>query len=104
MRAQVIHSCFGGTGFVIASCPISAAKELIEGDRLLIGWSSVRVTALETHPVRCFKSTKLGHTCLQCPEHLSGYKLKEEGEIVSLSRLWTVSDTTNSFLYEIFSI
>lgn len=36
-------------------CPILAAKELTEGGRLLIGWSSVRVVALEALSMICFK-------------------------------------------------
>ncbi|KAL4702169.1 hypothetical protein ACJJTC_011509 [Scirpophaga incertulas] len=44
-------------GSVWARCPVAAAKTLSEG-RLLIGWSSTRVTLLEPRPLRCFSSLR----------------------------------------------
>ncbi|KAL4706441.1 hypothetical protein ACJJTC_004982 [Scirpophaga incertulas] len=52
-------------GSVWARCPVAAAKTLSEG-RLLIGWSSTRVTLLEPRPLRCFRCLELGHTRARC--------------------------------------
>ncbi|XP_045457909.1 uncharacterized protein LOC123668161 [Melitaea cinxia] len=62
-----IRSGFGGMGSTVVTCPVSVAKALTEGGRLLIGWSSVRVSALEALPMRCFKCMGLGHTRPKCP-------------------------------------
>lgn len=67
VRAGTIRPGFGGTGSVVVSCPIPAAKVLTEGGRLLIGWSSVRVVALEALPMRCYRCMGLGHTRPLCP-------------------------------------
>ncbi|XP_045449382.1 uncharacterized protein LOC123657946 [Melitaea cinxia] len=67
VRVGAIRSGFGGMGFTVVACPVSVAKALTEGGRLLIGWSSVRVSALEALPMRCFKCMGLGHTRPKCP-------------------------------------
>ncbi|XP_045453781.1 uncharacterized protein LOC123663086 [Melitaea cinxia] len=67
VKAGALRSGFYGTSSIVVSCPISAAKTLTEKGRLLIGWSSARVTALEALPMRCFKYMGLGHTRPQCP-------------------------------------
>lgn len=56
-----------GAGSALISCPVVAAKALLQKGRLLIGWSSVQVVALEERPMRCFKCMGLGHTRPQCP-------------------------------------
>lgn len=67
VRAGGIRSGFAGTGSVLVSCPLSAAKVLTEKGRILIGWSSARVVALEARPMRCYRCMGLGHTRPQCP-------------------------------------
>ncbi|XP_045452676.1 uncharacterized protein LOC123661781 [Melitaea cinxia] len=67
VRVGAIRSGFGGMGSTVVTCPVSVAKALTEGGRLLIGWSSVRVSALEALPMRCFKCMGLGHTRPKCP-------------------------------------
>ncbi|XP_045455449.1 uncharacterized protein LOC123667375 [Melitaea cinxia] len=67
VRVGAIRSGFGGMGSTVVACPVSVAKALTEGGRLLIGWSSVRVSALEALPMRCFKCMGLGHTRPKCP-------------------------------------
>lgn len=66
VRAGEIRPGFGGTGSTIVSCPIATAKVLSQKGTLLIGWSSVRVVALEARPMRCFRCMGLGHTRPQC--------------------------------------
>lgn len=46
---------------------ISTAKALTEKSRLLIGWSSARVVALEALHMRCYRCVGLRHTRPQCP-------------------------------------
>ncbi|CAH2098001.1 unnamed protein product [Euphydryas editha] len=67
VKAGGIRPGYGGTGSVIVSCPISAAKALREKGRILIGWSSARVVALGARPMRCYRCMGLGHTRPQCP-------------------------------------
>ncbi|CAH2108904.1 unnamed protein product [Euphydryas editha] len=67
VKAGGIRPSFGGTGSIVVSCPILTAKTLIEKGRILIGWSSARVVALEARPMRCFRCMGLGHTRPQCP-------------------------------------
>ncbi|XP_028170411.1 uncharacterized protein LOC114360055 [Ostrinia furnacalis] len=55
-----------GVGAILVSCPVTAAQVLSTG-RLLVGWSSARVSFLESRPLRCFKCLGLGHTKQLCP-------------------------------------
>ncbi|XP_026327990.1 uncharacterized protein LOC113236198 [Hyposmocoma kahamanoa] len=56
----------GGMGSVIVQCPISTAKTLAEAGRILVGWSSAKVQALEQRPLRCYRCLGLGHTRPMC--------------------------------------
>ncbi|XP_045456532.1 uncharacterized protein LOC123666487 [Melitaea cinxia] len=75
----------GGMGASILRCPIPAAKALAQAGRLLVGWSSARVTLLEQRPLRCFKCMGIGHTRPTCPFAVdrSGlcYRCGKEGHI-----------------------
>ena len=56
-----------GNGSVLVRCPIAAAKKLTEGgEKLLVGWSSARVTLVEPRPMRCYRCLEPGHTGSQC--------------------------------------
>lgn len=55
-----------GVGSVLVQCPVVAAKALIARGRLLVGWSSARVQALEPRPLKCFRCFEIGHTGRQC--------------------------------------
>lgn len=57
----------GGVGSLWVRCPIVAAKTVISGGRLLVGWSSAAIKVLEDRPLRCFKCYGTGHTSLRCP-------------------------------------
>ncbi|XP_063628191.1 uncharacterized protein LOC134799682 [Cydia splendana] len=73
----------GGMGAIVVRCPVAAAKILVEKGRVLVGWSSARVVALEQLPMRCYRCMGVGHTKPLCPsevsrEHLC-YRCGEEG-------------------------
>lgn len=57
----------GGQGVALVKCPVLAAKVIVESGKLLVGWSSARVRALEPLPMRCFKCMAIGHTRKTCP-------------------------------------
>lgn len=83
IKAGPLRPGSGGSGSVNLQCPIVAAKKLIEGGRLLIGWSSARVRQLEARPMRCYKCLGVGHTWVKCPSSVdrSGlcYRCGREG-------------------------
>ncbi|CAH0404774.1 unnamed protein product [Chilo suppressalis] len=57
----------GGSGFAKVRCPVEAAKKVAEGDRLKVGWSLARVTALGPPPSHCFRCMGRGHVANRCP-------------------------------------
>lgn len=67
VKAAEIRFGPNGAGSVNLKCPISAAKVILNGGRLLVGWSSARVRALDALPMRCFKCMGIGHTRMTCP-------------------------------------
>lgn len=56
-----------GTGSVLVRCPVAAAKKLLQGGKLLVGWSAAKVAALEPQPMRCYRCMGTGHTRARCP-------------------------------------
>ncbi|XP_052747127.1 uncharacterized protein LOC128199871 [Bicyclus anynana] len=56
-----------GVGSAMVYCPVYAAKKICESGRLLVGWSSASVRALEQRPLRCFRCMSMGHTGPVCP-------------------------------------
>ncbi|XP_014367443.2 axoneme-associated protein mst101(2)-like [Papilio machaon] len=50
---------------VWVSCPVEAAKKVVEG-KLLVGWVSARVKLLERRELRCFKCLHAGHVKARC--------------------------------------
>ncbi|XP_026330563.1 uncharacterized protein LOC113238056 [Hyposmocoma kahamanoa] len=55
------------TGSVLVRCPVATAKVLIAARRLLVGWSSAQVRALDPLPMRCFRCLGTGHSRALCP-------------------------------------
>ncbi|TGZ45778.1 hypothetical protein DBV15_12339, partial [Temnothorax longispinosus] len=52
----------------IGECPLAAANAVLQGDgRIMMGWFAVRVQALESRPLQCFKCLEGGHVRSQCP-------------------------------------
>ncbi|XP_039761458.1 uncharacterized protein LOC120634749 [Pararge aegeria] len=72
-----------GTGWSTVYCPVDAAKKVCDAGRLLVGWSSAGVQALEHRPLRCFKCMGMGHTASLCPSKTDRskmcYRCGEEG-------------------------
>lgn len=56
-----------GSGSSLIRCPVTVAQALITAERLLVGWSSAHVRALEPSPMRCFRCMGIGHTRALCP-------------------------------------
>lgn len=67
IRAGEIRAYGRGLGVLHMSLPAAAAKTLVEGERLKVGWSVTRVHALEAKPLRCFRCMEVGHTQPLCP-------------------------------------
>ncbi|XP_039758835.1 uncharacterized protein LOC120632863 [Pararge aegeria] len=67
VRAGALRLGPNGTGSTLVRCPVTAAKLLIAMGRVVIGWSSARVTLLEPLPMRCYKCMGTGHTRSLCP-------------------------------------
>ncbi|XP_011858815.1 PREDICTED: uncharacterized protein LOC105556341 [Vollenhovia emeryi] len=47
-------------------CPVAAARKASAAGRILVGWVSARIEALEPRPLQCFKCHGLGHTKPLC--------------------------------------
>ena len=55
-----------GLGTAIVSCPVTTAKKMVEGRRLLVGWVSAQVKLLKSRPMRCFRCQVEGHVGVRC--------------------------------------
>ncbi|XP_063617207.1 uncharacterized protein LOC134790368 [Cydia splendana] len=66
VKAGEIRQGFSGLGTVWVQCPIAAAKKIVAGGRLLVGWVSAQVKLLEKRPLRCFRCFRNGHVRAQC--------------------------------------
>ncbi|XP_075983197.1 uncharacterized protein LOC142981284 [Anticarsia gemmatalis] len=62
-----------GGGSIWACCPVAAAKKLVDGRRLLIGWVSARVELLPPRERRCYRCLEGGHVCKPAA-HIVGSK------------------------------
>ncbi|XP_039762476.1 uncharacterized protein LOC120635523 [Pararge aegeria] len=72
-----------GTGWSTVYCSVDAAKKVCDAGRLLVGWSSAGVQALEHRPLRFFRCMGMGHTASLCPSKTDWskmcYRCGEEG-------------------------
>ncbi|XP_063634877.1 nascent polypeptide-associated complex subunit alpha, muscle-specific form-like [Cydia splendana] len=66
VKAGEVRQGFSGLGTVWVQCPILAAKKVVAGGRLLVGWVSAQVKLLEQRPLRCFRCLANGHVRAQC--------------------------------------
>lgn len=55
-----------GMGTAFVRCPITAAKQIVDSGRLLVGWVSAQVKALEPRPRRCYRCQGYGHIHAKC--------------------------------------
>nr|XP_034839930.1 uncharacterized protein LOC117996029 [Maniola hyperantus] len=66
VRAGEVVRNFSGLGTVWLRCPVMAAKKVVEGGKLLVGWVSARVNLLDERPQRCYRCLERGHLRAQC--------------------------------------
>ncbi|XP_039761486.1 uncharacterized protein LOC120634778 [Pararge aegeria] len=64
--AGEIRQDAGGLGTVWLRCPVAAAKKVLEGGRLLVGWVSAQVKVLDERPQRCYRCLEFGHMRALC--------------------------------------
>ncbi|XP_039746619.1 protein MLP1 homolog [Pararge aegeria] len=83
VRATPVQRSPMGMGSSTVYCPVDAGKKVCEAGRLLVGWSSVRVQALEQRPLRCYRCLGMGHTVALCTSETDRskmcYRCGEEG-------------------------
>ncbi|XP_023940561.2 uncharacterized protein LOC112047623 [Bicyclus anynana] len=68
VRAGVVVSGYDGLGAVLVHCPVAAAKKIVAGGRLLVGWVSAQVKLLDARPLMCYRCLAPGHVGVQCKE------------------------------------
>ncbi|XP_037296666.1 uncharacterized protein LOC119189940 [Manduca sexta] len=57
---------YAGMLAITVSCPVTAAKVVAEGRRLLVGWVSAQVKLLEPQPLRCYRCQTGHHVGVRC--------------------------------------
>ncbi|XP_047543188.1 zinc finger protein GIS2-like [Vanessa atalanta] len=57
------------------SCPVAAAKRVLEVGRVKVGWVSARVKLLEPRPLRCFRCLEGGHMGAKCDRSVDRSRL-----------------------------
>nr|XP_049702273.1 nuclear receptor corepressor 2-like [Helicoverpa armigera] len=66
VKAGTLRPDFRGTSTVTVSCPVTAAKTIVDGRRLLVGWVSAQVKLLDPRPLRCFRCHVGHHVGVRC--------------------------------------
>ncbi|XP_063893191.1 atherin-like [Helicoverpa armigera] len=57
VKAGTIRPDFRGTCTITVSCPVTAAKNIVDGRRLLVGWVSAQVKLLDPRPLSASDAT-----------------------------------------------
>lgn len=70
VRVGSIRIATSGSGSTLVRCPLVVAKRVCEEGRLVVGWSSALVQALDPTPLRCYKCMGAGHTRATCPSEV----------------------------------
>lgn len=74
-----------GMGTAWAKCPVAAANRLAAAGKLKIGWTKVRIEALEKRPLQCFKCMGKGYVRAQCgsstDRSMCCYQCAQQGHI-----------------------
>ena len=60
-----------GLGAVWAQCPALAAKKIVDGGRITIGWVAAKVEALKARPATCYRCMERGHTAANCTSEIN---------------------------------
>nr|XP_049704760.1 OTU domain-containing protein 7A-like [Helicoverpa armigera] len=66
VKAGTIRPDFRGTCTITVNCPVTAAKSIVDGRRLLVGWVSAQVKLLDPRPLRCFRCHVGHHVGVRC--------------------------------------
>ncbi|CAH2208171.1 jg27081, partial [Pararge aegeria aegeria] len=66
VKSSPINTGFTGLGTAVISCPVAAAKKLVEGGRILVGWVSAQVKVLQPKSLRCYRCLMEGHVSVHC--------------------------------------
>ncbi|CAH2228329.1 jg7360, partial [Pararge aegeria aegeria] len=66
VRSGEVVSGYDGLGAVLVHCPVAAAKKVVAGGRLLVGWVSAQVKLLDARPLMCYRCLAPGHMGAQC--------------------------------------
>ncbi|XP_048001368.1 uncharacterized protein LOC125238124 [Leguminivora glycinivorella] len=72
VKSGVISRSQNGSGTLWLSCPVAAAKKVVEAGRLKVGWISARVVLLDTKPLRCYRCLETGHVGAKCERASTG--------------------------------
>ncbi|CAK1585425.1 unnamed protein product [Parnassius mnemosyne] len=66
VRSGAIRPDQQGMHSATVCCPVTAAKTIVEGRRLLVGWVSAQVKLLEPRPLRCYRCLVGHHVSVKC--------------------------------------
>ena len=60
-----------GLSTVWAQCPALAAKKIVDGGKITIGWVAAKVEALKARPATCYRCMERGHTAANCTSEIN---------------------------------
>ncbi|XP_045455126.1 uncharacterized protein LOC123664652 [Melitaea cinxia] len=85
IKVGEIRQNFAGVGTAWVRLPVEAAKKVVDGRRLLVGFVSASVSLLKMRPHQCYRCHEVGHVVAKCHKEVdrSGqcYRCGKEGHI-----------------------
>ncbi|XP_076388090.1 uncharacterized protein LOC143264501 [Megachile rotundata] len=69
IRAGEVRMSPSGLGTVWVRYPLAASNKIVAARRIRVGWLSVRVEALPTRPLQCYRCLEAGHVRQRCIGH-----------------------------------
>ncbi|XP_032690631.1 uncharacterized protein LOC116853606 [Odontomachus brunneus] len=66
VRAVAVRPGANRMGTLWLQCPLAAARKVLDGGRLKVEWSSVRVETLTKRPLQCYKCLEWKHVRTTC--------------------------------------
>ncbi|XP_013142066.1 PREDICTED: uncharacterized protein LOC106106084, partial [Papilio polytes] len=70
IKVGEIHRSLSSMGSCWLRCPIKVVRNLVVSGFVRVGWSSVRVEAIEPRPLHCFRCLEKGHVGSKCPNQV----------------------------------
>ncbi|XP_029159118.1 uncharacterized protein LOC114946188 [Nylanderia fulva] len=67
---KITRSSRDGLGTCWIQVLSAAASKIIKSGQLVIGWTAVKIEALEARPLQCFKCMGVGHTHATCKSQI----------------------------------